>query len=166
MIRPYLDLYPLPNGRDLGPGIGQYTYQFARVTRENFLQGRIDLALSDKDLLFVRHTYDGSRQVSPVASGVIQTTGLPQFFTNSTSGNHFFSAEAKRTVTQNLLNTARVSASVLTYEQQAGNTLTERLPFLPDAPFMGLIYPVSIAAITFVVGSLLLRETKERLFAV
>ena len=139
VVRPYLDLYPLPNGRDLGSGIGQYTYEFARVTRENFVQGRIDVALSDKDLLFVRHTYDGSRQVSPVASGVIQTTGLPRFFTNSTSGNHFFSAEAKRTVTNNLLNTARVSASVLTYEQQAANTLTEPLPFLPDAPFMGLI---------------------------
>jgi Carboxypeptidase regulatory-like domain/TonB-dependent Receptor Plug Domain len=27
-VRPYLDLYPLPNGRDLGPGIGQYNYQF------------------------------------------------------------------------------------------------------------------------------------------
>ncbi|PYQ97362.1 MAG: hypothetical protein DMF96_14990, partial [Acidobacteria bacterium] len=139
VVRPYLDLYPLPNGRDLGPGIGQHTYEFTRVTRENFLQGRIDMELSNKDSLFVRHTYDGSRQVSPVASGVIQTTGLPQFFTNSTSGNHFFTAEAKRTATQNLLNTARVSASVLTYEQQAGNTLTERLPFLPDAPFMGLI---------------------------
>ena len=139
VVRPYLDLYPLPNGRDLGPGIGQYTYEFTRVTRENFLQGRIDVALSDKDLLFVRHTYDGSRQVSPVASGVIQTTGLPQFFTNSTSGNHFFTAEAKRTATQNLLNTARVSASVLTYEQQAGNTLTQPLSFLPEAPFMGLI---------------------------
>jgi hypothetical protein len=138
-VRPYLDLYPVPNGRDLGPGIGQYTYEFTRVTRENFLQGRIDVGLSDKDLLFVRHTYDRSRQVSPVASGVIQTTGLPQFFTNSTSGNHFFTAEAKRTITQNLLNTARVSASVLTYEQQAGNTLTEGLSFLPEAPFMGLI---------------------------
>ncbi|PYR28695.1 MAG: hypothetical protein DMF92_13600 [Acidobacteria bacterium] len=138
-VRPYLDHYPLPNGRDLGPGIGQYTYEFTRVTRENFLQGRIDMELSNKDSLFVRHTYDGSRQVSPVASGVIQTTGLPQFFTNSTSGNHFFTAEAKRTATQNLLNTARVSASVLTYEQQAANTLAEGLPFVPDAPFMGLI---------------------------
>ena len=29
------------------------------------------------------------------------------------------------------------------------------------APFMGLIYPVTIAAITFVVGTLLLRETKD-----
>ena len=138
-VKPYLDLYPAPNGRDLGPGIGQYTYEFTRVTRENFFQGRIDVELSDSDLLFVRHTYDGSRQVSPISSGAIQTTGLPQFFTNSTSGNHFFTTEAKRTFTQNLLNTARFSASVLTYEQQSGNTLAERLSFIPEAPFMGTI---------------------------
>src|SRR2546422_2946647 len=43
VVRPFVDLYPLPNGRDLGPGIGQYTYEFTRVTRENFLQGRIDV---------------------------------------------------------------------------------------------------------------------------
>src|SRR3989449_10274509 len=51
-VKPYLDLYPLPNGRDLGSGIGQYTYESARVTRENFLQGRIDVELSEKDRLF------------------------------------------------------------------------------------------------------------------
>jgi carboxypeptidase family protein/TonB-dependent receptor-like protein len=139
VVKPYLDLYPLPSGPALGPGIGQYTYEFTRVTRENFLQGRIDLQLSDKDLIFVRHTYDGSRQVSPVSSGAIQTTGFAQFVTNSTSGNHLFTAEAKRTFTQNLLNTARFSSSVLTYEQHAGNTLAEPLSFLPEAPFMGLI---------------------------
>ena len=139
LVKPYLDLYPLPNGRELGPGVGEYTYEFTRTTRENFLQGRVDIALSDKDQVFVRHTYDGSRQVSPVASGVIQTTGLPQFFTNSTSGNHFLTAEAKRTLTPNLLNTARFSSSVLTYEQQAANTLTAPMPFVPEAPFMGLI---------------------------
>src|SRR3989442_1763534 len=94
VVRPYLDLYPAPNGRDLGPGIGQYTYEFTRVTRENFLQGRIDVALSDRDLLFVRHTYDGSRRLSPVSSGVIQTTGLRQFLTNSPSGKHLFKTGA------------------------------------------------------------------------
>jgi len=139
VVRPYLDLYPLPNGPSLGADIGQYTYEFTRTTRENFLQGRVDAKLSEKDLIFVRHTYDGSRQVSPVASGAIPTTSLEQFFTNSTSGNHIFTAEAKRTFTQNLLNTARFSSSVLTYEQDAGNTLAVPLSFLPEAPFMGLI---------------------------
>jgi hypothetical protein len=139
VVRPYLDLYPMPNGPSLGPGIGQYTYAFTRLTRENFLQGRVDVELSDKDLLFVRHTYDKSNQVSPVSSGAIQTTGFEQFTTNSTSGNQFFTAEAKRTFTQNLLNTARFSSSVLTYEQHPANTLSQPLPFLPEAPFMGLI---------------------------
>ena len=78
VVRPYLDLYPLPNGRDLGPGIGQYNYQFTRPTRENFAQARIDIELSDKDSLFVRHTYDGSHQIYPIATGTIQTTSLPQ----------------------------------------------------------------------------------------
>ncbi|MGH9258273.1 MAG: carboxypeptidase regulatory-like domain-containing protein [Vicinamibacterales bacterium] len=138
-VRPYLDLYPLPNGPDLGPGIGQYSYEFNRATRENFAQGRVDIELSEKDLLFVRHTYDGSSQLSPVSSGAIQTTGVPQFYTTSVSGNHFFTAEAKRTVTQNLLNTARFSSSILTYEQNAANTLSQPLSFVSDAPFMGLI---------------------------
>src|SRR5262245_20395099 len=138
-VRPYLDLYPLPNGPDLGPGIGQYAYEFNRATRENFAQGRVDVELSDKDLLFVRYTYDGSSQVSPVATGAIQTNGVPGFFTTSVSGNHFFTAEAKRTVTQNLLNTARFSSSVLTYEQNAANTLSQPMPFVSDQPFMGLI---------------------------
>src|SRR5262245_46079273 len=138
-VRPYLDLYPLPNGRDLGPGIGQYTYQFTRPTRETFLQGRVDVVLTQNDFILVRHTYDGSRQVSPISTGSIATTGFSQFFTNSTSGNHFFTAEAKRTFTQNLLNTARFSASVLTYEQQADNTLANGLAFTPEAPFMGTI---------------------------
>ena len=77
--------------------------------------------------------------MSPVSSGAIQTTGMPQFVTNSVSGNHFFTAEAKRTFTQNLLNTARFSSSILTYEQSAANSLSNGLPFLPDQPFMGLI---------------------------
>src|SRR5204862_7975599 len=91
-VKPYLDLYPLPNGRDLGNGIGQYSYPFTRATREHFLQGRIDMQLSARDLLFVRHTYDRSRQVFPTATGGIATTSFTQFWTDSTSGNQFFTA--------------------------------------------------------------------------
>ena len=139
VVRPYLDLYPLPNGRDLGTGIGQYTYSSNRATRENFLQGRVDMELSDRDLLFVRYTHDGSDQQYPLSTGTLQTTGFPQFFTIGTSGNHFFTAEEKRTFSPTLLNTARFSASVLTYEQHPGNTLAQPLSFFSEAPFMGTI---------------------------
>jgi hypothetical protein len=138
-VQPYLDLYPLPNGRDLGSGIGQYSYPFTRVTRENFLQGRLDVELTAKDSLFVRHTYDGAHQLLPTATGVITTTSFPQFFTTNTSGNQFFTAEEKRTFSQRLLNSARFSTSVLTFEQRPANTLARPLAFFPSAPFMGTI---------------------------
>jgi len=128
VVRQYLDLYPLPNGRDLGSGIGQYNYAFTRVTRENFAQGRIDIDLSNKDVLFVRHTYDSARQVYPLATGVIGTSGFPQFFTNGISKNQFFTVEENRTFTPSFLNAARFSTSVLTWEQTPGNTLSDPLP--------------------------------------
>jgi len=138
-VRPYLDLYPLPNGRDLGQGIAQYSYAFSRPTRENFFQGRIDVDLSNKDLLFVRHTYDGARQVYPIATGVIGTTGFPQFFTNARSKNQFFTVEEDRTFSPSFLNAARFSTSVLIWEQTPANTLTDPLPFFREAPLMGAI---------------------------
>ena len=139
LVRPYLDLYPLPNGRDLGAGIGQYNYAFSRVTRENFLQGRVDIDLSNKDVLFVRHTYDGAKQIYPLATGVIGTSGFPQFFTNGISTNQFFTVEENRTFTPSFLNAARFSTSVLKWEQTPGNTLNNPLPFFDGAPLMGAI---------------------------
>jgi carboxypeptidase family protein/TonB-dependent receptor-like protein len=138
-IRPYLDLYPLPNGRDLGPGIGQYSYEFTRATRENFSQGRVDVQLTEKDLVFARYTYDAARQTLPVATGVIGTTGFPTFFTNSRSKNQFFTAEHARTFSPTVLNTTRFSWSGLIWEQHPGNLLEQPLPFFPEAPFMGAI---------------------------
>jgi hypothetical protein len=54
-VKPYLDLYPLPNGRDLTGGIAQYVYPFARATRENFGQARIDVQLRLSVLAVDRH---------------------------------------------------------------------------------------------------------------
>src|SRR5207245_8524247 len=89
-IKPYLDLYPLPNGADLGGGIAQYTYAFNRPTRENFGQGRVDVQLSDKHSLFVRDTIDKAHQLLPAG-----TVSFPQFQTDSTSSNQFLTVEEK-----------------------------------------------------------------------
>ena len=139
VVKPYLDLYPLPNGRDLGGGVAQYNYAFNRATRENFLQGRVDIDLSNKDVLFVRHTYDGAKQTYPLATGVIGTSGFPGFFTNGVSTNQFFTAEENRTFTPSFLNAVRFSTSVLNWGQTPGNTLNNPLPFFSAAPLMGAI---------------------------
>ena len=130
-VTPYLDLYPLPNDADLGGGIGRYVYAYNRPTRENFGQGRVDLQLSEHHALFVRHTIDKSHQ--------LVAAGLPQFTTDSTASNQFFTAEEKWVMTPALLNTARFSHSILEFEQLPTNTLSNPLSFFPEAPFMGAI---------------------------
>jgi hypothetical protein len=133
-IRPYLDLYPAPNGPDLGGGIAQYSYAFNRPTRENFGQGRVDVQLSNSHALFVRHTIDKAHQLLPAG-----TVSLPQFQTDSTSNNQFFTVEEKWVASQALLNTARFSNSILKFEQLPSNGLQSGLSFFPQAPYMGSI---------------------------
>lgn len=133
-VVPYLNLYPLPNGPDLGGGIAQYIYEYNRPTRENFGQGRVDVQLSRKHAFFVRSTIDKAQQLLP--SG---TASMPQFQTNSNSNNQFTTAEEKWIVSTSVLNTARYSHSVLKFEQLPANTLQNPLSFFPEAPFMGSI---------------------------
>jgi hypothetical protein len=140
VVRPYLDLYPVPNGQDLGGGIAQYLYVFNRPTRENFGQGRVDMQLSDNHSVFVRETVDTAHQLLPAG-----TVSFPQFQTDSTSDNRFFTAEDRWVVSRSLLNTARFSNSILQFEQLPANSLASPLAFFGGAPYMGSI---SVAGLT------------------
>jgi carboxypeptidase family protein/TonB-dependent receptor-like protein len=133
-VKPYLDLYPQPNGADLGGGIAQYIYAFNRPTRENFGQIRADVQLSEKHALFARHTIDRAHQLLPAG-----TVSFPQFHTDSTSNNQFFTAEEKWIASAAVLNSARFSTSILKFEQLPANTLDTPLSFFPQAPYMGAI---------------------------
>src|SRR5215467_449250 len=75
-IQPFLDtLFPLPNGRDLGGGVGQYLFTMPQPTDEYFGQGRIDYRFSDKNSLFGRYTIDnGNISRPPVVKVPMSTT--------------------------------------------------------------------------------------------
>ncbi|HMF93265.1 MAG TPA: TonB-dependent receptor [Vicinamibacterales bacterium] len=133
-VRPYLDLYPMPNGPDLGGGLAQYLYVFNRPTRENFGQARVDMQVSDGHSVFIRETIDKAHQLLPAG-----TVSLPQFQTDSASDNQFLTIEDKWVVTRSLLNAARFSNSILRFEQLPANSLTSPLSFFPSAPYMGSI---------------------------
>lgn len=64
-VIPYLNLYPLPNGRDLGGGVGQYTAPIYQPGSENFGSARYDHNLSDRDSYFARYTIDRGDNVIP-----------------------------------------------------------------------------------------------------
>jgi hypothetical protein len=130
-VRPYLDLYPRPNGRQLSPSIAEHTYEFNNPTRENFVQGRVDYTVSDNDSIFARYTYDGADQTIPL--------GFAEYGTDSVSRNQFFTTEYKRIMTSSLLNTARFSHSRLRFEQLPSGPTAPELAFMPGQELIGVI---------------------------
>src|SRR5712692_2988376 len=131
VVRPYLDLYPLPNGPDVGGGIAPFTYEINQPTREMFYQGRVDYTISDKDSLFGRYTSD------PADQSV--SAGFPAYATDSISRNVFVTIEHKRIMTPGLLNTARFSHSRLRFEQLPNFPSAPQLAFLAGQDQMGVI---------------------------
>jgi hypothetical protein len=123
-VRPYLDLFPLANGGDLGvnTGIGVFSFEHNQPTRELFYQGRIDYTLSPSDTMFARYTADGADQTN--------TVGFPDYAVDSLSRNQFLTAEYKRVVTPALLATTRFSHSRLRFEGQ---------PVFPSVPALAFI---------------------------
>jgi len=142
IVRPYLDLYPLPNGQELGGGIAQFLYVFNRPTRENFGQGRVDMQISGNQSVFVRETVDTAHQLLPAGA-----VSFPQFQTDSTSDNRFLTVEDKWVVSRSLLNTARFSNSILQFEQLPANSIASPLSFFSGAPYMGSIAVSGLTAL-------------------
>ena len=64
VVVPHLRLYPLPNGPDLGQGIGRYSRPVANVQRQEYAQGRLVYNFSDAGSLFGRYTIDDAKQTT------------------------------------------------------------------------------------------------------
>lgn len=65
-IKPILDRFPLPNGRDFGDGTGRYRYQQVQPTDDHHFNTRADFGLGAANNLFVRYTFHDSAAVAPL----------------------------------------------------------------------------------------------------
>lgn len=129
-VRPYLDLFPPPNGPDQGADLARFSFPFDRTTRETFLQGRLDHNVSSTSAFFVRYTFDDATRRQP--------TLLPQFATDQISHSQWLTLEEKRTVTGALLNTARFSYSRVNLAAELVNDVTRpELAFVPGQTVIG-----------------------------
>ena len=101
---PYLNQYPLPNGRDLGGGIGEYLFSYRQPSTEHFGQARVDLpALTSKDSTFFRFT--GSHSEGSTSSG------FPGFEQVTSLGSWLLTASHTHVISPMALNTVRVHFS-------------------------------------------------------
>lgn len=103
VIKPYLDAIPLPNGPSIGGGLAQYFFGFNQRLDQDFFQVRVDHSLNDKNLIFVRHTFDDGDNFLP--------TDYPQFPRTFLSRNQFTTIEHTWLSTANTVNTARFGFS-------------------------------------------------------
>jgi len=108
VVRPYLDLFPLPteplpNDPNGIGGVGRFTYVFNRPTREEFGQARVDYNFSERDSSFIRYTIDDTSRTNPI--------GYPQFADFATSRGQFVTLAENHTFTPTVLNMFRLSFS-------------------------------------------------------
>ena len=134
-VKPYLDLYPLPNAGSLGRGIGEHAASQFLPTDENFLTVRVDHRVSDRDSFFARYTLDDATSHSSQGSFLFatRTNSRQQYLT--LVGTHIFSPS--------LLTSFRFGYTrpVDTVETLSLLEVPPSLPFfVPGAPIFGQIY--------------------------
>jgi carboxypeptidase family protein/TonB-dependent receptor-like protein len=110
----YLNLVPLPNGRDFGDGTGQYISSASNLDDEDFIAGRVDHRFSEKTSIFGRYTFNNAEVRVP--------DNLQLFTSNTASRNQYATAQMTRIFNERLLNNVRFS-----YNRSTSRTMPEAL---------------------------------------
>jgi hypothetical protein len=99
----YLNLFPLPNGRDFRTGLAELAFPFNQTTDESFYQIRIDHKLSSSNTLFARYTFDDAERHPPA--------NFPAWDVLESSRNQFFTLEDTQVIGASVVNSFRFSYS-------------------------------------------------------
>ncbi|MBI4443552.1 MAG: TonB-dependent receptor [Acidobacteria bacterium] len=103
-IRPFLDVFPLPNGRNFGNGTAELISSRNRPIDEDYWAVRIDHNFSERHLLFGRYSFDDAVLVEPYSN-----TDAPGFPEDSKARNQYTTIEGKAILSPSLLNVSRFS---------------------------------------------------------
>ncbi len=118
LVRPYLDLFPLPNGVEFGDGTGEFIHPAVRRTREDYAAGKIDYLHSPALRMAARYTFDDGDRAAPDPLNVWRFA--------MTSRYQFAHGEAQRIYSPRTIQTFRAAFS------RVWNL--ETAPVRPDIP--------------------------------
>lgn len=132
-VKPYLDLYPIPNFERLGNGVAENRESRFLPSGDNFLVLRVDHQFSIRDSIFVRYNFDDANSTE---SG---TTFL--FPTLAESRQQFLTFVETHVLNAGTINTFRFGYTRPT--DQSRNIPQLEIPrqmfFIPDSPDFGEI---------------------------
>lgn len=128
-IVPYLELWPLPNGRDRGDGTAEYIQITSQPTDHDYMTGRVDYQLSNKHSMFARWTVDRSSRINPDALGL--------FSEELTTDNRYGTFQFQNIFSPKLVGVARIGYNRDFSEHQhfAEIALDPALSFIEGRPF-------------------------------
>jgi len=98
VVRPLLDLYPVPNLPN-----NQFTFPFTQPIKDDYAQGRVDHNFSSADRMFGRYTFNNTTETDPL--------NFPQFRTERYSRSSFATLSEDHVFSPALLSTFRMSFS-------------------------------------------------------
>jgi len=124
-----LALYPLPTNL-ISSTLGQVTEVAGEPAHENYVLGRFDYTLSDKDSLFLRYFSDKAGLLQPFSNAT-----LPFWPEADTSHSQFMTLEERRILSPTLLNVVRMSFS----RTDDTGAITQSVPVLQFFPGAGRI---------------------------
>lgn len=88
----YLDLAPLPNGRDWGDGRADFITDETIPTGEDFVSGRVNQKIPDNDMFFVRYTLSDAGRDSTDSLQVSRTEARTRMQSATLEETKIFSA--------------------------------------------------------------------------
>jgi hypothetical protein len=144
-----LALYPLPTSEVLSAtgqptGTGQLTEVANQIGHEDYILGRVDYIISEKDSVFMRYVSDRANYANPFGGSPV-----PLWAETDITRNQYATAEWKRVVTPSLVNLARISF-VRAVEAQGLNSNTPALNFFSGRTVPGT---VGIGGLTSIGGN-------------
>ena len=133
-IVPYLNLYPLPNGRDYGDGTGEFIAEGITHAREDYTTGKVDFIPSSRLRVAARYTFDDALNTRPEPLQVFT------FF--DASHYHFLHTETQFLQSPNTIHGFRAGFSRVYYDQDSLQpaSVPASMSFLPNQPMGGLSF--------------------------
>lgn len=129
-MRPYIDLYPLPNGPDAGGGLAVFSRADSGRTNEDYFLVRGDHNISSKDTFFARYLYDNSELLVP--DHVISNSQLK-------AKNNYIGLGETHIINSHLINNARFAFNRSRIEGDLVDVVDvpQSLFWTPDATALG-----------------------------
>jgi len=130
-----------PNATSIVNGQPEVLTSASRTAHENYVLGRWDYNISDKDSIFVRYTSDKSQYIEPYGGGGFGGSSvLPYWPEQDYEHTQFVTTEWRRLISPTLVNVARVAFSRPSENEYTGKTNplgiingTDPLQFFPGS---------------------------------